>query len=121
MSSALQMLNQKQVSKPFTTLAHHCKESTLTIVLEKMVATFLTSQRRETHQNSALVMVILAELLSDNSNRPEMLVVQLKATIVRMFEHAMMVDESLPSRTMVFNFLTNIFRTPAYMTSNSVR
>lgn len=115
------MLNQRHVTKPFTTLAQNCKESTIVFFLEKMVTTFLSSQRRDTHQNATIVVTIISELLSEFSNDAKMVVTLLKSTIVNLLEHAMMVEENLPSRPMIFNLFINLFRAPAYMVTPAVR
>lgn len=115
------MLNQRHVTKPFTTLTQNCKEPTMVFFLEKMVTTFLSSQRRDTHQNAPIVVTIISELLSEFSNDAKMVVTLLKSTIVNLLEHAMMVEENLPSRPMIFNLFINLFRAPAYMITPTVR
>lgn len=112
---------QKLVSKPFIACAHHSKPSTLQFILEKMINSCLSAQRRETHQNAPLVVTILTDMLSDTCNETHIVRVLLNTTIITLFEHAMMVDENLPSRTMIFDFFSALFKTPAYISSLEIR
>lgn len=110
---------QKIMSKPFVTCARHSKPSTLQFILDKMINNFLSAQRRETHQNAPIVVTILSDILTEAET--DTVRVLLNATILSLFEHAMMVDEKLPSRTMVFDFFSALFRTPSYITSCDIR
>lgn len=82
---------------------------------------FLSAQRRETHQNAPIVVTIFTDILAEISNQTDKVKVLLNTTIITLFEHAMMVDENLPSRTMVFDFFGNLFKSTAYMTSPETR
>lgn len=82
---------------------------------------FLSAQRRETHQNAPIVVTIFTDILGEISNQTDKVKVLLNTTIITLFEHAMMVDENLPSRIMVFDFFGNLFKSTAYMTSPEIR
>lgn len=103
------------------TCARHSKPSTLQFILEKLINNFLSAQRRETHQNAPIVVTILTDILSDVCNETDIVRVLLNTTIITLFEHAMMVDENLPSRIMIFDFMAALFRTPAYISSLEIR
>lgn len=110
-----------QISKPFIQCARHTKPSTLQFILDKMTSNFLSAQRRETHPNAPLVVTILTDILSETCNETNIVRVLLNTTVITLFEHAMMVDESLPSRTMIFDFFSALFKTPAYISSLEIR
>lgn len=116
-----QITVQKAISKPFITCARHCKPATLQFILEKMINNFLSAQRRETHQNASIVVTILTDILNDVCNETDIVRVLLNTTAITLFEHAMMVDENIPSRTMIFDFLAILFKTPAYISSLDIR
>lgn len=86
-----------------------------------MSSNFLSAQRRETHQNAPIVVTILTDILNDVCNETDIVRVMLNTTTITLFEHAMMVDENVPSRKMVFNFLAALFKTPAYISSLEIR
>lgn len=86
-----------------------------------MINNFLSAQRRETHQNAPIVVTIITDILNDACNETEIVRVLLNTTSITLFEHAMMVDENVPSRTMIFDFLAILFKTPAYTTSLEIR
>lgn len=86
-----------------------------------MVSNFLSSQRRETHQNAPITVTIIKEMLNDVSNQTETVRILLNATILPFLEHAMMVDEHLPSRNLVFDFLDTLFKTAAYISTAEIR
>lgn len=86
-----------------------------------MINNFLSAQRRETHQNAPIVVTILTDILNDVCNETDIVRVLLNTTAITLFEHAMIVDENLPSRTMVFDFLAILFKTPAYISSLEIR
>lgn len=86
-----------------------------------MINNFLSAQRRETHQNAPIVVTILTDILNDVCNETDIVRVLLNTTAITMFEHAMMVDENVPSRPMIFDFLTVLFKTPAYISSQEIR
>lgn len=86
-----------------------------------MVSNFISSQRRETHQNAPITVSIIKEMLCDVSNQTEKVRVLLNATILPFFEHAMMVDEHLPSRNLVFEFLDTLLKTAAYISTAEIR
>lgn len=109
------------VSKPFITCARHSKPSTLQFILEKLVNNFLSAQRRETHQNAPIVVIILTDILNDVCNQTENVRVLLNTTIITLLEHAMLVDETLKSRHMIFDFLVALFKSPAYISSLEIR
>lgn len=90
-------------------------------ILEKMLNSFLSAQRRETHQNAPIVVTILTDILNDVCNETDIVRVLLNTTAITLFEHAMMVDEHVPSRPMIFDFLTVLFKTPAYISSQEIR
>lgn len=86
-----------------------------------MINNFLSAQRRETHQNASIVVTILTDILNDVCNETAIVRVMLNTTTITLFEHAMMVDEHLPSRTMIFDFFAALFRSPAYISSLEIR
>lgn len=86
-----------------------------------MINNFLSAQRRETHQNAPIVVTILTDILGDVCNESDIVRVLLNTTTITLFEHAMMVDENLPSRTMIFDFFGNLFKSPAYISSIEIR
>lgn len=112
---------QKITSKPFVTCARHSKPATLQFILEKMINNFLSAQRRETHQNAPIVVAIMTDILCEICNETDIVKVLLNTTTITLFEHAMMVDEKLPSRTMIFDFFAALFKTPAYLSSLEIR
>lgn len=112
---------QRITSKPFITCARHSKSTTLQFILEKMINNFLSAQRRETHQNAPMVVTILTDILSETCNETDVVKVLLNTTTITLFEHAMMVDEKLASRTMIFDFFAALFKSPAYLSSLEIR
>lgn len=86
-----------------------------------MINNFLSAQRREIHQNAPIVVTILSDILGDACNETEIVRVLLNTTIITLFEHAMMVDDNLPSKTMIFDFFGALFKTPAYLSSLEIR
>lgn len=90
-------------------------------MLEKIVNNFLSAQRRETHQNAPIAVTILTDVLGDVCNETDIVKVILNTTTITLFEHAMMVDEHLPSRTMIFDFFGNLFKSPAYISAMEIR
>lgn len=86
-----------------------------------MINSFLSAQRRETHQNAPIVVTILTDILNDVCNETEIIKVLLNTTSLTLFEHAMMVDDHVSSRPMIFDFLTVLFKTPAYISSQEIR
>lgn len=86
-----------------------------------MINNFLSAQRRETHQNAPVVVTILHDILTDVGNEIEIIRVLLNTTTLTLMEHAMMVDENLPSRTMIFDYFTAVFKTTAYVINLEIR
>lgn len=86
-----------------------------------MINNFLSAQRRETHQNAPVVVTILQDILTDVSNEVEIVRVLLNTTTLTLMEHAMMVDENLPSRTMIFDYFTAVFKTAVYVMHPEIR
>lgn len=113
-------MHQKLISRPFITCARF-KPSTLQFILEKMINNFLSAQRREIHQHAPIVVTIFVDILSETGNETEVVRVLLNTTIITLFEHAMMVDENLPSRAMIFDFFVALFKSPAYISSLEIR
>lgn len=103
------------------TCARHSQPSTVQFILDKMINNFLSAQRRETHQNAPIVVTILTDILNDVCNETDIMRVILNSITITLFEHAMMVDENLPSRTMIFDFFSTLFKTPAYISSLEIR
>lgn len=112
---------QRVIPKPFTWVAQNCKGTTLQFVLEKMITNFLSSQRRETHQNAPITVTIIREIIIDAANQTDIIRVVLNTTVLALLEHAMMVDEHLPSRNLVFELLDILFRTPVYTSTIEIR
>lgn len=86
-----------------------------------MISNFLSTQRRETHQNAPIVVTIFTDILNEAGNETEIVRVLLNTTSITLFEHAMMVEENLPSRKMIFDFLTILFKSPAFLSSHEIR
>lgn len=85
------------------------------------MANFLSAQRRETHQNAPIAVAILTDILGDISSECEKVKILLNTTTITLLEHAMMVDESLSSRTMIFDFFGNLFKSAAYISTYDIR
>lgn len=86
-----------------------------------MINNFLSAQRRETHANAPIVVIILTDILGDLCNETDIVRVILNTTTITLFEHAMMVDENLPSRIMIFDFFGALFKSPSYISSLEIR
>lgn len=86
-----------------------------------MVKKFVTSQRRETHQSAKVVLTIIEDLITENGRDKEMLVLIMHATIVRILEHAMLVEENVPSRAAVFTIISAFVKAPAFLGEIEVR
>lgn len=99
----------------------HSQSATIKFILDKMITSFLSVQRRETHQYSSIVMTILKDILVSVLNDHEKLQNLLNSTIFTLLEHAMMVDDSLPSKKMVFEFLTDLTSNATYKNSTELR
>lgn len=117
----MQLPVQKLISKPFITCAHHSQTSTFKFILEKLVNGCLSTQRRETHQNAETVVTILTDILGDVSNESDKVKIILDSTVLMLLEHAMMVDEHLKSRTIVFDFFTTLFKSAAFISTLEIR
>lgn len=85
------------------------------------MTSFLSAQRRETHQNAPIAVTILTDILSDACNETHIVKVLMNATTLTILEHAMMVDENLPSRVMIFDYFGILFKSPAYLSSADIR
>lgn len=112
---------QKIISKPFISIFLNCKNYTIHFIFDKLVTTFLTSQRRETHQNAPIVATILKEVLMNFKNDPENLKCLVNATCLPMLEHIMMVDDEVPSKPIIFELFTELIRSAPYISSADIR
>lgn len=70
---------------------------------------FLSAQRRETHQN--------AQIGNDTIKLTNLM----NAVCMTMLEHAMMVDNDLPSKGLIFDFFGKLFQSAAYDASANLR
>lgn len=112
---------QRFVSKPFVNCAQYCQNSTAYFIFEKLVVNFLSAQRRETHQNASIVVTILTDVLTSIANDSIKVKNLMDAVCMTMLEHAMMVDNDLPSRASVFDFFGKLFQSAAYVASPELR
>lgn len=99
----------------------HSQPSTATIIFDKLVSTFLSSERRETHQFAPLVLTILSDVLSAIESNAEKILLLARSSIFTLMEHAMMIDDSLPSKRAVFDFLRNLFGSAAFANEPDIR
>lgn len=86
-----------------------------------MVTNFLSAQRRETHQNAPIVMTILKDILTSVINDCEKLGILLNSVLFTLLEHAMMVDDSLPSKKLIFEFLTDLASSATFKNTSDLR
>lgn len=115
------MNSQKIVSKPFINCIHQSQSSTIQFIFDKIVTNFLTSQRRESHQNATIAMTIMMDVIANFSHDPERVKTVLQATCFQLLEHAMMIDDSVPSKMMVYDFFTGLFRSAAFISNAEIR
>lgn len=108
------MPNQKLIAKPFISCMLHSQPSTATLIFDRIVTNFLSAQRRETHQYATTALNIFSMVLAAIENDAEKVILLVKCTIFTLMEHAMMVDDNLPSKKMTFDFLTMVFRSKAF-------
>lgn len=111
----------KVISKPFNLLFLNCKSATVYFVFDKLVTNFLTAQRRETHQNAPIAATIIKEVLMNFRNDPENLKCLVNATCLPMLEHVMMVDDEVPSKPIVFDIFTELFRSTPFASTADLR
>lgn len=115
------MAMQRFVSKPFISCVHHSQSSTLHFIFDKLVTNFLSAQRRETHQNAPIVVTILTDVLANIVNESDKVQILMNSTTITLLEHAMMVDDTLPSKAMILDFFTNLFKSAAYVATLELR
>lgn len=106
--------NQKLIAKPFINCIQHNKPSTVTFVFDRIVTNFLSAQRRETHQFAPIVLTIFTAVLAAVEDNAEKITLLVKCTIFTLMEHAMMVDDTLPSKKMTFDLFATLFRCKAF-------
>lgn len=115
------MTVQRFVSKPFVSSVQHSQNTTAHFIFEKLVVNFLSAQRRETHQNAQIVVTILTDVLTSIANDAIKVRNLMNAVCMTMLEHAMMVDNELPSKALIFDFFTKLFQSPACVASTEIR
>lgn len=92
----------------------HSQPATTVLIFEKIVTNFLSAQRRETHQYASTVMIILHAVLTAIEGNVNKLLLLLKCTAFTLMEHAMMIDDSLPSKKSTFDFFSSLFRSSVF-------
>lgn len=115
------MTVQRFVSKPFVNSVLHSQNATSYFIFEKLVVNFLSAQRRETHQNAQIVVTILIDVLTSIVNDTTKVTNLMNAVCMTMLEHAMMVDNGLPSKALILDFFTKLSQSPAYVESADLR
>lgn len=115
------MTVQRFVSKPFVNSMLYSQNTTAHFIFEKLVVNFLSAQRRETHQNAQIVVTILIDVLASIANDTIKLTNLMNAVCITMLEHAMMVDNDLPSKQLIFDFFGKLFQSAAYVASANLR
>lgn len=113
--------NQKLIAKPFITCMLHSQPSTATMILDRIVTNFLSVQRRDTHQFGSTVLTIFNAVLAAIANNTEKMCLLVKCTVFTLMVHAMMNDDSLPSKRMAFEFFTTLFRSKVFEEDAEVR
>lgn len=106
--------NQKLIAKPFISCMLHNQPATVTFIFDRIVTNFLSVQRRETHQFSSTVLTILIAVLTAIDDNAQKIILLVKCTIFTLMEHAMMVDDTLPSKKMTFDFFSMLFKCKAF-------
>lgn len=99
----------------------HSQPATATLIFDKLVTNFLSAQRRDTHQFSPMVMTILTDVIGAIDANAEKMLLLAKCIIFTLMEHAMMVDDSLPSKRMVFDLFRSLFRSVAFAQDPDLR
>lgn len=115
------MTVQRFVSKPFVSSMLYSQNTTTHFIFEKLVVNFLSAQRRETHQNAQIVVTVLIDVLASIANDTIKLTNLMNAVCITMLEHAMMVDNDLPSKGLIFDFFGKLFQSAAYAASANLR
>lgn len=91
------------------------------MILDKLVTTFLSSQRRDTHQFAPLVVTVLMDVLGAIESNADKMLLLAKSSAFTLMEHAMMVDDSLPSKRAVFDFFRNLLSSAAFADEPDLR
>lgn len=112
---------QKIISKPFIAIFLNCNNATIHFIFDKIATTFLSSRRRDTHQNAEIVAVIIKEVLFNFKNDPENLKCLVNATCLTMLEHLMMVDDEVPSKPIIFELFTELLKSTPYLSSSDIK
>lgn len=115
------MTVQRFVSKPFVSSALHSQNTTAHFIFEKLVVNFLSAQRRETHQNAQIVVTVLIDVLANITNDTIKVTNLMNAVCITMMEHAMIVDNELPSKALILDFFNKLFQSAAYVASPDLR
>ncbi|XP_055379869.1 protein MMS22-like [Condylostylus longicornis] len=113
--------NPKIVARPFLNCLSAENEQLSIFVFEKLTTVFLTMQRRQADPNACLVITIFQEIVEANSDNSSKLKLFVKATCLTTLEHLMMVEEIVPSRSLLLDMFKKICRSSAFRSSLEIR
>uniref|UniRef100_A0A1A9WVN0 Protein MMS22-like n=1 Tax=Glossina brevipalpis TaxID=37001 RepID=A0A1A9WVN0_9MUSC len=118
--------NAKLVARPFITcLQGHNHELSL-FVFEKLTSLFLNTQRRQADPHACLVITIFQEIVETFSQAQDPLNEQrlslfIKGTCLTTLSHIMMVDELVPSRSLLLDLYQRFLNCNLFRDSKSLK
>ncbi|KAM7349018.1 protein MMS22-like isoform 2-T2 [Cochliomyia hominivorax] len=119
--------NAKQVARPYINCLQGDNHELSLFVFEKLTNLFLSTQRRQADPNACLVITIYQEVVEsissnvDDINSTSRLQTFMKGTSLSTLEHIMMVDEIVPSRTLLLDLFKRIIHSPVFKKSSTLK
>lgn len=114
MFSYLQSSNSKVVAKPFINLMNLKNLEIINFVWDKLSKTFIVLQNRQPNQHCCLVLTIMEEVLHVTEQDSEKLMIVARNTVFQLMEHALMSEDTVPSKNIVFGLLERFVNNNRY-------
>lgn len=80
----------------------------------KIATAFFALQRRQPHPLAAFVLAVYQDVFAGVKHDRTKLLVLLRASDVQLMEHAMMVDDSSPTKALIFDVFDAVYKSEIY-------